>query len=223
MIFAVCAAVALAVSAAVSFWLLPRLRPPDTAPAWWATGLVSAVLAVAYAAVLSNPAAVLVAALLPVLIVVASIDGRTLRIPNGLTAVAAVVVAAAALWVFPAGPGWYQAAVAAAVAATVFIILLAMNLFAGLGMGDVKLAPVIAAGLLVVTAALWPSGAGYFLVPVLFAAVVTFWLTISFALAAVRVLVLRSKGHFAFGPFLVAGSGVILVFLPEIAGLAAGT
>lgn len=161
----------------------PCARPP------WPTVLGGSVAAGSLAAV-TGPSVTLLAAVLGVLLV--RVDLRCLRLPDPLVGALAVVVAVPPALRSPAGLG---VAVAAAGVVGSAYLLLALAPGGGLGLGDVKLAAVLALGLGFHG---WPAVALGVVVPHLLMGPV----------AAVLLLSrrVRRRAALPFGPALLAGA-----------------
>lgn len=189
-------------------WLGPELCARCGASGWrHRRGLLPAIgcalLCAALAAATGpHPELVVWLLLVPVALTLARVDLRVFRLPDVLTlpafALTATLLGVAAL--LPAHQGsWTRALLAAAAVGALYLLLFLINP-AGMGFGDVKLAP---------TAALPLGWYGW-------GAVVTGTFA-SFALGAVVGLALLLTGRatrkspIPFGPFLLTGSAIALL------------
>lgn len=213
--------IAYVVGAGFSLWTYSRLSGETPMPPPWSFAVAAAV-AGALVFVINAPIALLLAALTPIMLMIGYVDALTLRIPNGFTAVAAVLVVLSAIISGFAGTHLTTLLIAAVVSTAVFVVLLFLNIF-GLGMGDVKLAPVLTFSLALVVAETWPHGSTVALFPLFFAFIATLWLTIAFLLGGIWVLVRRPTKYFPFGPFLVAAWAITAGFAPAISAIAVDT
>jgi leader peptidase (prepilin peptidase) / N-methyltransferase len=142
------------------------------------------------------------------LVVVAVIDARTRRIPNRLTypLTPALIVLLVLAALVNGSPGAALRVVLGALAAFGFLLLLALISPRGMGMGDVKLAAFIGAGLGYV-------GWGAVVVGIF----VSFLLGGLVAVLLVTTRLRRRKEHIPFGPYLAVGALVALLFGEQLA------
>lgn len=141
-------------------------------------------------------------------IALAFIDLDTKRLPNALTLPSVPIMAALLLIPALLEDRWddYVRALLGGGALFAFYLLLAIIYPAGMGMGDVKLAPTLGLGLA------W-FGWGAFVV----GAFLAFLLG---GVVGMALMVLRKAGRrsaIPFGPFMVAGTGIGIFVGPEIA------
>lgn len=169
------------------------------APPVWVLG--ASVMGVAFAVSPAGPVGVIDAFLAAVLVTIAAVDIRTMRIPNRIVLPATVAVLAADLLFLPRQA--MECLIAAAAAGAVLLLPNLIN-SSVLGMGDVKLAVLLGAAL----------GWG-----VIGAIEIAFVSIFPFALA---VLVRRRPGArttaLPFGPFMAFGALVVLI-VPRLPGL----
>ena len=206
--------VAFGYAAYLTTWVSRRIFPRVPRLTWWQAGLASAAVALPLAFASGVPQMYLfVAALVPVALLSAYVDARSLRIPNVYVVHGSLITLHAGFYLLLAGPGGsvWDAAVAwsAVLAGGTFLTLLGINLGSGgkLGMGDVKLGPVLAGSLVLVEVRSWggallASPAVVFLMLL----VVFVWSTGSFMAGGVWILIRgtkRLKNGFPFGPFMV--------------------
>lgn len=218
-------------AAFLTVWITPRIRPEVPQASWPVVALLSMGLTatLAYFAGPSNSFGVL-AALTPILLLSAYVDARTKRLPNAYTLQAVMVTLAAVVWLLLEGLDWTMVAWSAAIAGLTFVVLLAANVFSrgGLGMGDVKLAPAMAAGLTLLASSAWAER-DVLAAPLMLGLLVIGWLLTSFVLGAVfvaaRALRARASGaaivdkSFPFGPFMIVAwfaAAPVAPLLPQL-------
>jgi leader peptidase (prepilin peptidase)/N-methyltransferase len=147
-----------------------------------------------------------------VLITLALIDAQTLLLPDPLTAAAALFAVGVVVVSATTAPDSLQVVITALVSAVAFAIFYFCLWFGtggrGLGFGDVKLAPSLGAVLGV-------FGYGSALVGFVAAFIIA---GVPFAIMLAFKLVKR-RSQVPFGPFLIAGTGVGIVFGVPIAAL----
>lgn len=137
----------------------------------------------------------------------AAIDGKYHRLPDAVTGPLFGVVFLVVLVGCAATGDWggLLRAVVGAVVLGVFYFLLAFFYPAGMGLGDVKLAPTL--GLVL----------GYVGIPLLIlGAFVPFFLAAIFSIVLIVLRRAGAKTAIAFGPFMIAGTAVTLILGPAI-------
>jgi prepilin signal peptidase PulO-like enzyme (type II secretory pathway) len=187
------------------------VEPAVPAMKWWKAALFSAAGAAGLAAIIQSvDAAVYVGFIVPLLVVGSFVDALTMRLPNRYNGDTGTVIAigtvAAGFYISP-----FAAFIAggAGVAALIVFGLLSMVSRGGFGMGDVKLAGVIAAALALIDVTVAPTHllAGPLGLTVIVLHLMV-WVCLSFLFGGVYVAVRlrrKVKGHFPFGPFFAAG------------------
>jgi leader peptidase (prepilin peptidase)/N-methyltransferase len=162
--------------------------------------LALALAALAFASYPAGAAAAIAAFLAAVLVVLAATDLERMAIPNRVVLPATVVVLLSRVLVSPDHASVY--ALAAVAAALAFLVPNLIN-HSLMGMGDVKLATLLGAGL----------GLG-----VVGAIAVAFLAIFPFALGmVVRGGLAARKGVLPFGPFLALG-GLVVLIVPRFIG-----
>ena len=215
-------------AAFLTVWITPRIRPVVPQASWPAVALLSMGLTatLAYFAGPSQSFGVL-AALTPILLLSAYVDARTKRLPNAYTLQAIMVTLAASVWLLLEGVDWTMVAWTAAIAGITFVALFAANVLSrgGLGMGDVKLAPAMAAGLALLASAAWQEQ-NVLAAPLMLGLLVIGWLLVSFVLGglfvAARAVRARAAGveladkSFPFGPFMIVAWFAAVPLAPQL-------
>lgn len=188
-----------------------RVEPAVPVMTWWKAALFSAVGAAGLAVIIGTAeAACCVGFVVPLLVVGSYVDALTMRLPNRYNAETALVVAVGVVAVgFAVSPAAAFVAGGAGVAALVIFGVLSAVSRGGFGLGDVKLAGVIAAALALIDVTAAPS---HLLTGQLGQTVIVLhlmvWACLSFLFGGLYVAVRlrrKVKGHFPFGPFLAAG------------------
>ena len=216
-------ALAFAYTAFLALWVARRVRPAVPDERWLPLAAAAAVVTVALTATVTELwAQAALAAFIPILIVAASIDSKTKRIPNIYTihglCVAGAVAGAAAL------TGSVEMVGTAATAGIItFVAFLALNIGSrnGFGMGDVKLGAVMVFIFAAVIAPAW-SGSGLALIDnLMLATLCTAWAFLSFLIGGVWILVSARRGRSGvpFGPFMAAAWFIAVAGAPLIADL----
>jgi len=203
-------------AAYLALWLSPRIEPRVPLMRWWAAGLISAAVTFGLSMVVPGPSVFpVIAVIIPLLVLSTFVDAKTKRIPNPYVIQAGILATASAVWLLfsPDGAvGWWMCvAWAAALAGITFIATLILNIVSkgSLGMGDVKLSSVMAFFLVIIATWGWSAtDIVSVIAPLLIVLIVCAWLTVSFLIGGVYILVrglAGSKNSIPFGPFLVLG------------------
>lgn len=221
-----CGGLAFAYTAFLALWVARRVRPEIPAERWLPLAIVSAVVSSGLAATVTELwAQAAVAAFVPILVVAASVDSKTKRIPNIYTIhglIIAVIVAVAATLT---GSG-QMVGTAAAAGAITFVAFLALNIGSrnGFGMGDVKLGAVMVFIFAAVTAPAW-SGTGLPLLDnLMLATLCTAWAFLSFLIGGAWIMFSASRGKTGtpFGPFMVIAWFIAVAAAPLVTDLIPG-
>jgi leader peptidase (prepilin peptidase)/N-methyltransferase len=214
-------------AAFLAAWVSPRIRPKVPSVDWRAAAVVSALTAGALTSVVGPQTSFgVLGAIVPILLLAAFVDAKTLRIPNAYTVQAIFVALAASVWFAFEGLSLPAVGVSWLAAAATFVALLVVNVVSrgGLGMGDVKLASIMAAIICMLAAAVWGQAGGVpdaILLPLMLLVSVG-WVGVSFVAGGVVVAVRATAGKrsaFPFGPCLVVGwivSVAAVPFLPNL-------
>jgi len=202
--------------------------PDGALPRWWVLWLQSALfialtIASAWVSGAAAQAWFVPALLVPVALIASRLDAATQRIPNW------VVLAGVVLWLLASAGSivgltdpirGLNALGFGAAAGTVSFVLILLVGMGKVGMGDVKLAGVLGAGLgtqlALIAVEPW-SIMTLAVAPLL----ISVWLVLAFLLAvlarAIPALVRgRGREHFALGPFLVVGWLATLAVVPMV-------
>jgi leader peptidase (prepilin peptidase)/N-methyltransferase len=208
--------VSFAWAAYLAVWLSPRIEPRVPLMPWWIAGIISAFVTIGLSLLVQGSTVfVVIAVIIPLLVLSTFVDAKTKRIPNPYVIQAGILGASSAIWLLISpdhSSGWWICvAWAAAMSGIVFIAALILNIASrgGLGMGDVKLASVMAFFLVIITTWSWSTAEiASPLTPLLIALVVCAWTTVSFLIGGVYILIrglAKTKETIPFGPFLVLG------------------
>ena len=192
-------ALAFAYTAFLALWVARRVRPAVPDERWLP-----------------------LAAFIPILIVAASIDSKTKRIPN-IYSIHGLCVAGAAAWAAALTGSVEMVGTAATAGIITFVAFLALNIGSrnGFGMGDVKLGAVMVFIFAAVIAPAW-SGSGLALIDnLMLATLCTAWAFLSFLIGGVWILVSARRGRSGvpFGPFMAAAWFIAVAGAPLIADL----
>jgi hypothetical protein len=223
----------LALAGAVSFgyaaflttWVSRRVFPRVPRLAWWKAGTASTLITVGAGLIAGSASTyAVIAAFVPIFLLSAYVDAKAFRIPNAYVVHGMVVSIITGTWLaFSSTPGQATAvAWSSVLSAGVFVALLGVNIgFGGkLGMGDVKLGPVLAFSLLLVGAhSSTPVALGSQVTVLLMLVSVLLWLTGSFMVGGLWILVRgtkRLKDGFPFGPFMVLSWVLVMLCTPAV-------
>ena len=185
-------------------------RDLPTRRSGWVAVLVPVLVVLVVLAWPKEPVAVVYAAATVVLVVLAAIDLDVLRLPDKLTIPLAVGVVVSLLVVALIADdiaSWVRAVLAGVALGVFYLVLVLLRSGTGMGLGDAKLAPSL--GMLLGFQS-WSH--------------VILGTVVSFVLAAVAALYLvlftgaRRDSHIAFGPYLLAGT-VLMLIAPVIGSL----
>jgi prepilin signal peptidase PulO-like enzyme (type II secretory pathway) len=188
-----------------------RVEPAVPAMIWWKAAAFSAVGAAGLAAIVGTvEAAFVVGFIVPLLVLGSYVDALTKRLPNRYNGETGLVVAIGVVAVgFCVSPVAALIAAGAGVGAFVVFGLLSVVSRGGFGMGDVKLAGVIAGALALIDVTAAPAHllAGPLGLTVI-ALHLMVWVCLSFLFGSLYVavrLLRKVRGHFPFGPFFAVG------------------
>ena len=216
-------ALAFAYTAFLALWVARRVRPAVPDERWLPLAAAAAVVTVALTATVTELwAQAALAAFIPILIVAASIDSKTKRIPNIYT-IHGLCVAGAAAGAAALTGSVEMVGTAATAGIITFVAFLALNIGSrnGFGMGDVKLGAVMVFIFAAVIAPAW-SGSGLALIDnLMLATLCTAWAFLSFLIGGVWILVSARRGRSGvpFGPFMAAAWFIAVAGAPLIADL----
>lgn len=211
-------------AAFLAVWISPRIRPAVPLVAWPIAALLSMALAGGLSFFVGPSISYgVVGAMAPLLVLSAIVDAKTMRIPNAYTVQAIFISGLSTVWLFTEGLDPALAAWSWLIALLTLVGLYGVNLLSrgGLGMGDVKLAPIMTAVLLVLAATSW-GDTGVVPAPLLLGLLGILWLAVSFMLGGLFVAgraAIGRKGAFPFGPFLVGGWAICAALAPHLPAL----